>query len=78
MHRYISIGLLFGGALITLLSYIFRDQLVLDRPTFAFWVALTRITSFSLLLFMSILLIALGKRFISKRFYWFGLFLVFL
>jgi len=76
MHRYISIGLLFGGALITLLSYIFRDQLVLDRPTFAFWVALTRITSFSLLLFMSILLIALGKRFISKRFYWFGLFLV--
>lgn len=75
MHRYISIGLLLGGAFITLLSYLFRDQLVLERSTFAFWIATLRITSFFFLFFMAILLMALGKRFISKRFYWFGLFL---
>ncbi len=76
MQRYISIGLLLWGGIITLFTYLLRDQLVLDRTTFAFWIALLRITSFFFLLFMAILLIALGKRFISKRFYWFGLFLV--
>jgi len=77
MYKYKVVGLIIFGSLITLFSYIIRDKVILEWPIFAFLMALSRITSFSLLFFTTILLLALGKRFISKRFYWFGLFLVF-
>lgn len=68
--------LLLGGVFVTLLAYIYRDQLVLDRTNFAFWIATLRISSFALLLFLVATLIALGRRFISERLYALGVFLI--
>jgi len=58
------------------LAYIYRDQLVLDRANFAFWIATLRISSFAFLLFLVATLIALGRRFISERLYALGVFLI--
>lgn len=76
MHRYINLLLVVGGVLGLLLSYLFRDQLVLSGQDFAFWIAFIRISSFALLFFLAITLLALGPRIVNHRLYSFGLFLV--
>ncbi len=76
MHRYINLLLVVGGVLGLLLSYLFRDQLVLSGQDFAFWIAFIRISSFALLCFLAITLLALGPRIVNHRLYSFGLFLV--
>ncbi|MCS7171575.1 MAG: EAL domain-containing protein [Aquificaceae bacterium] len=76
MHKYISILLLLGGALATFIAFLYRDQLVLDRSSFAFWIATLRITSFAFLFFIVLTLLALGPRIVCQRFYLIGVFLI--
>ncbi len=76
MYRNIGLLLLFGGALGVLLSYIYRDLLVLDKTSFAFWIATLRIGSFALLTFLTVSIFSLGSRLVPKRLYILALLLI--
>ncbi len=58
------------------MSYLYADQLVLERSSFAFWIATLRLTSFFTLLFLVAIILALGRRFLSERIHVLGLFLL--
>ncbi len=64
------------GVVITLLAYSFQDYLVLSKQAFAISISILRISTFFLVLFMSLTLISLGQKVVSRRLYLLGLFLI--
>ncbi len=76
MTKYLGYLILGVGFIISLIAYIFQDNLVLTKQAFAVSISIFRISTFFLLLYLSLKLISLGQRVISRRLYLLGIFLI--
>lgn len=76
MGRSLGYTLIILGFVLAILAYLFQDHLVLSKQGFAISISILRISTFFLLLFTSVTLIALGPNVVSRRLYLMGLFLV--
>ena len=76
MTKYWGYLILSVGFVISLIAYSFQDNLVLTKQAFAVSTSIFRISTFFLLLYLSLTLISLGQRVISRRLYILGLLLI--
>lgn len=76
MQRNLGFAVLFLGLLISVLAHFFQDYLVLSKQIFVTSIFALGIISLFLLFFMSITILSLGQRIVSRKLFLLGLFLI--
>ncbi len=76
MTKYLGYLILSVGFIISLIAYVFQDNLALTKQAFGVSISIFRISTFFLLLYLSLTLISLGQRVVSRRLYLLGIFLI--